>query len=164
MEFDLKTGAIFSTCRNYRYALWRNWEDLKPYVMIIGLNPSTADEKENDPTIVRCIKFAKSWGYGGVCVTNLFAYCATVPSDMKASNDPIGKENDEWLYKLANEADIVVAAWGNDGSYLNRSSEILGKLLNLHCIKMNKSGEPAHPLYLKADLKPLPIRTSHCLE
>ena len=83
--------------------------------MIIGLNPSTADEKENDPTIVRCIKFARSWGYGGVYVTNLFAYCATAPSDMMASNDPIGKENDEWLYKLANEADIVVAAWGNDG-------------------------------------------------
>ena len=85
MEFDLKTGAIFSRCKNYRYALWRNWDDLKPDVMIIGLNPSTADEKENDPTIVRCIKFAKSWGYGGVCVTNLFAYCAKVTSDMKAS-------------------------------------------------------------------------------
>ena len=76
---------------------------------------------------------------------------------MKASNDPIGTENDAWLYKLAREAAIIVAAWGNDGSYLNRSGEILGALLNLHCIKMNKSGEPAHPLYLKADLKPVPI-------
>ena len=72
---------------------------------------------------------------------------------MKASNDQIGTENDAWLYKLAREAAIIVAAWGNDGSYLNRSGEILGALLNLHCIKMNKSGEPAHPLYLKADLK-----------
>ena len=81
----MKSGAIFSSCRKYRYALWRNWDETKPCVMIIGLNPSTADENENDPTITRCINFAKSWGYGGVCVTNLFAYCATVPSDMKAS-------------------------------------------------------------------------------
>ena len=65
--------------------------------MIIGLNPSTADEKENDPTIVRCINFAKSWGYGGVCVANLFAFRATLPIEMMASKDPIGKENDVWL-------------------------------------------------------------------
>jgi hypothetical protein len=90
----LKTDAKFSACRKYRYALWRTWDESKPNVMIIGLNPSTADENENDPTITRCINFAKSWGYGGVCVTNLFAYCATVPSDMKESNDPIGSEND----------------------------------------------------------------------
>ena len=92
----MKTDAKFSACRKYRYALWRTWDESKPNVMIIGLNPSTADENENDPTITRCINFAKSWGYGGVCVTNLFAYCATVPSDMKASNDPIGSENDSW--------------------------------------------------------------------
>ena len=69
--------------------------------MIIGLNPSTDDETKDDPTITRCINFAKSWGYGGVYVTNLFAYRATVPSDMKASNEPIGTENDACLYKLA---------------------------------------------------------------
>jgi len=154
----LKKNAKFSACRKYRYALWRTWDESKPYAMIIGLNPSIADENKNDPTITRCINFATSWGYGAVCVTNLFAYCATVPSDMKASNDPIGTENDAWLYKLAREAAIIVAAWGNDGSYLNRSGEILGALLNLHCIKMNESGEPAHPLYLKADLKPVTMK------
>ena len=142
MECNLKTNAKFSACRKYRYALWRNWDESKPCAMNIGLNPSTADENENDPTITRCINFAKSWGYGGVCVTNLFAFRATVPRDMKTSNDPIGTENDAWLYKLAREAAIIVAAWGNDGSYLNRSGEILGALLNLHCIIMNKSGEP----------------------
>jgi hypothetical protein len=78
---------------------------------------------------------------------------------MKASIDPIGSENDTWINKLSREAAIIVAAWGNDGSYLNRSREILGTLLNLHCIKMNKSGEPAHPLYLKADLKPVLMGT-----
>jgi len=126
--------------------------------MIIGLNPSTADEKNNDPTITRCINFAKFWGYGGVCMTNLFAFRAKKPCDLKASNDPVGKENDTWIFKLSREAAIIVAAWGNDGSFLNRSGKIHGEIFNLHCIKMNKSGQPAHPLYLKADLKPVPMR------
>jgi len=64
MECKLKTDAKLSSCRNYRFALWRTWDDSKPFAMIIGLNPSTADEVENDPTIIRCINFAKSWGYG----------------------------------------------------------------------------------------------------
>lgn len=153
-EFDLKTDAQLSECRKYRYALWRIWDETKPCVMIIGLNPSTADQTQNDPTIIRCINFAKSWGYGGICVANLFAYRATEPSDMKASSDPIGIDNDAWLTRLAKEASIVVAAWGNDGGYLKRSLAVKNALFNLHYIKMNKSGEPAHPLYLKGNLKP----------
>jgi len=133
------------------------WDEDKPLVMIIGLNPSTADEKVNDPTITRCISFACSWGYGGVCVTNLFGFRATAPTDLKAYHDPIGKENDAWVHEMAKEAAIKVAAWGNHGKFLNRSVEILSSLDQLHCIKMNKSGEPAHPLYLKAELKPVPM-------
>ena len=151
--------AKFSTCRKYRYALLRNCDKSKPYLIIIGLNPSTADENKNDPTITRCINFSKSWGFGEVCVTNHFAYRATVPSDMKTSKNPIGTENDAWIYKLSKEASIIVAARGNDGSFLNRSEEILGKLRNLHCKKINKSGHPAHPLFLKTDLKPVPMFT-----
>lgn len=123
--------------------------------MVIGLNPSTADEVEDDATLVRCMNFAKSWGYGGVCMANLFAYRATNPDDMKAQKDPIGTDNDAWLLKLAKEAGIVVAAWGNDGSYLERSTAVRQMLANLYCLKMNKSGEPAHPLYLSADLTPI---------
>jgi hypothetical protein len=159
MECKLKTDAKLSSCRNYRFALWRTWDDSKPFAMIIGLNPSTADEVENDPTITRCINFAKSWGYGGVCMANLFAYRATEPSDMKSHNDPIGAENDMWLTKLAKDAAIVVAAWGNDGNYLNRSTVVKNMLPNLHYLKMNKSGEPAHPLYIKADLAPVVMGT-----
>jgi len=151
----LKTDAKLSECRKYRFALWRTWNEEKPYVMIIGLNPSTADEIENDPTITRCINFAKSWGFGGICMVNLFAYRATSPSEMMSSNDPVGAENDKWLTMLAKDAGIVVAAWGNDGTHLDRSSKIKKLLPNLHYIKMNKSGEPAHPLYLKADLRPV---------
>jgi len=153
----LKTDAKFSDCRRYRYALWRIWDDTKPYVMIIGLNPSTADEMQNDPTITRCISFAQSWGYGGVCMVNLFAFRATVPSDMMDAISPVGPENDKWLTDLAKAAGIVVAAWGNDGVYLRRSAAVKAMFSDLHCIKVNKSGEPAHPLYLKGDLEPVPF-------
>ena len=152
-----KSGAVFSDCRKFRYALWRMWDGDKPLVMIIGLNPSTADEKVNDPTITRCISFARSWGYGGVCVTNLFGFRATAPTELKSYHDPIGKENDAWVHEMAKEAAIKVAAWGNHGKFLNRSVDFLSSLDQLHCIKMNKSGEPAHPLYLKAELKPVPM-------
>ena len=153
----MKTDAKLSDCRKYRYALWRTWDASKPYVMIVGLNPSTADETEDDPTLIRCINFAKSWGYGGVCMANLFAFRATDPSDMKASSDPVGLENDIWLSNLSEDAGIIVAAWGNDGNHLGRASVVKAALPNLYCIKMNKSGEPAHPLYLKASLIPVPI-------
>ena len=152
-----KSGAVFSDCRKYRYALWRMWNEHMPIAMIIGLNPSTADHTRNDPTITRCINFASSWGYGGVCVTNLFGFRATAPTELKAHHDPIGKENDAWVHEMAKGAAITVAAWGNHGKFLNRSLEILPSLDRLHCIKMNKSGEPAHPLYLKSELKPVPM-------
>lgn len=153
----MKTDAKLSNCRKYRYALWRTWDETKPSAMIVGLNPSTANETDDDPTLIRCINFAKSWGYGGVCMANLFAFRATAPSDMMAASDPVGLENDVWLSKLSADAGIVVAAWGNDGIYLGRSTEVKVALTNLYCIKMNKSGEPAHPLYLKSDLVPLPM-------
>ena len=125
--------------------------------MFVGLNPSTADEKNDDPTLTRCINYAKSWGYGGVCMANLFAFRATEPSVMKSAKDPVGSQNNEWLKSLASEAGLVVAAWGNDGSYLGRSKQVIALLPNIYCLKMNKSGEPAHPLYLKADLQAVPM-------
>jgi len=153
----LKNTAKLSECRKYRFALWRTWDDSKPYVMFVGLNPSTADETSDDPTLTRCINYAKSWGFGGVCMANIFAYRATKPNDMKAAVDPIGSENNEWLEKLSNDAGLVVAAWGNDGSHLARSEQVKGILPKLHCLKLNKTGEPVHPLYQKADIKPVPM-------
>lgn len=154
---NLQKGAEFSTCRNYRYALWRVWDTAKPYTLFVCLNPSTADEVADDPTLVRCMNFAQSWGYGGVCMANLFAYRATKPANLLAAKDPIGSKNDEWLLNLANDADLVVAAWGNLGMHLGRAREVMNMLPNLHCLKINKSGEPAHPLYLRADLRPFPF-------
>lgn len=156
----MKNTAKLSSCRNYRYALWRTWDDSKSFVLFVGLNPSTADETTDDATLTRCMNFAKAWGYGGVCMANLFAFRATLPTGMKIANDPIGKENDKWLKKLAKDAGIVVAAWGNDGAFLNRSTHIKTLLPELHYLKMNKSGEPAHPLYLAATLTPSPMNTN----
>lgn len=153
----MKNTAKLSRCRNYRYALWRTWDDSKPYVMFVGLNPSTADENTDDPTLIRCMNFAKSWGYGGVCMANLFAFRATDPNDMKAADKPVGRLNNKWLKELASQAGIVIAAWGNDGIYLGRSKKVVNMLADLHCLKINKSGEPAHPLYQKADQKPIPM-------
>ena len=153
----MRRGAAFSACRNYRYALWRRWDEKRPLVLFVGLNPSKADEKHDDPTSRRCIGFARSWGFGGLCLANLFAFCATVPKDLKAAEDPVGCDNDSWLRCLAGEADLVVAAWGNDGAFRGRSCEVIGLLGDCHCLGVNATGEPVHPLYQRRDRKPLPM-------
>jgi len=148
----LKKQATFSSCRKYRYSLFRIWDEDKSLVLFIGLNPSTADEKEDDPTIRRCINFAKQWDYGGLIMGNLFAYRATQPSDLKQAIEPIGKENDKIIVELSKRADITVVAWGNDGYLHNRDKEVLKLLTNPMCLKINKSGQPAHPLYQPKNL------------
>ena len=152
-------SAIFDKDRIYRYVLWREWPMLdgeerqgfgpeRAYAMFIGLNPSSADEIQDDPTIRRCKAFAKSWGYGRMCMTNLFAFRATNPNEMIAIADPIGPDNDEWLNKLAKDACVLVAAWGEHGKHRGRSAEIISRFSNLKCFGTNKSGSPKHPLYL----------------
>lgn len=155
----MKKDAKLSDCRKYRFALWRIWDESKPQVMFIGLNPSTADETEDDPTLLRCMNYAKLWGFGGVCMANLFSYRATDPAVMLAANDPVGSENDQWLIQLSSTAGLVIAAWGNTGGHMGRSKKVKQLLPNLHCLKINKSGEPAHPLYQKATLQPMPLET-----
>ncbi len=153
--FEQATGANFSRCRKFRYTLWRRWNDRQALVMMIGLNPSTADARRNDPTIRRAIGFARDWGHGGLIMTNLFAYRATYPTDLKATADPIGPRNDEWIRRASSQVDCIVAMWGNDGSWLGRSSRLKAMLSGrLQCLKLNAGGEPAHPLYLPALLRP----------
>lgn len=152
-----QSGAEFSPCRTYRYALWRHW-DWQGYancVAFIGLNPSTADEVIDDPTIRRCIGFAKAWGYGGLYMLNLFAFRATDPAVMKAAADPIGPTNNEQLAYYQTHVGLTIAAWGRHGSHGGRSTGIRGVLRGpVHCLGTNKDGSPKHPLYLKGDTKP----------
>lgn len=151
----MERTAIFSACRTYRYALWRRWGgDRRDYAMFIGLNPSTADETNDDPTVRRCIGYAQDWGYSGLCMTNLFAFRATQPADMKAVSDPVGPDNDKMLRQLASGAGVVVAAWGTHGTHMGRASLVLAMLPFLHCLRLTKDDHPAHPLYLPKVLKP----------
>lgn len=154
----VQRNTILSSCRQYRYVLWREWEATQPsYAMFVGLNPSTADETDDDPTIRRCVAYAKRWGYGALCVANLFAYRATEPATMMAQADPIGADNDRWLVKTAKDAAIIVAAWGASGAHLRRDQAVRLLLAGrLSCLGTTKDGHPRHPLYVKADVVPLP--------
>lgn len=156
----MERKTILSPCRTYRYTLWREFGSVLDdgrYVMFIGLNPSTADEVEDDPTIRRCIGYAKAWGYSALCMVNLFAYRATDPAVMTKADNPIGPDNDKYLSTLAQGASVVVAAWGNDGAYRGRDAQVRAMIPNLHCLSVTKSGQPGHPLYLKKNLLPVPL-------
>ena len=123
------------------------------------LNPSTADERQLDPSCTRARVYAERWGFGALIVTNLFGWRATDPADMKAARDPIGRGNDAAILRAAREARLVVCAWGNHGAHLDRSSKVLSILKNekivLNYLRLNSSGEPAHPLYLPGKLDPV---------
>jgi hypothetical protein len=158
----LKSTAVFSSCRTWRYILHRVWAADQPQVMVVGLNPSTATETVNDPTVTRCINYARAWGYGGMVMTNLFAFRATDLRVMKAAPDPVGPENNHWLLETAKNSSLVLCAWGNHGVYENRAQIIpelfRGTGITLHCLGFTKFGAPKHPLYLKADLRPVEFR------
>lgn len=155
-EAELDTGATFSPCRLYRYLLWRKWSagDLACFLM---LNPSTADEINNDPTIERCERRTRVWGYGGLLVCNLFAYRATDPAEMKRAADPVGPGNDAAILDAAMRSVMVIAAWGGNGAYRGRETAVLRLLTcrNLHCLRVGKNGQPCHPLYMPYDLQPI---------
>lgn len=153
----LSSNAVFSEDKKYRYTLWRAWDLTLPAVMLIGLNPSRANEIDNDPTIRRCIAFAKYWGFGQFYMTNLFAYIATKPKDLKLETNPIGTENDYWLKEIQGRTNLTVFVWGTNGNYLNRDKEVGLLIESPHCISISKHGFPNHPLYLKNTLKPVPF-------
>lgn len=148
---DNLSGAIFSEDRRYRYQLWRIWDESKHKIMFIGLNPSTANESTDDPTIRRVIRFAKDWGYGGVLMGNLFALISPYPNDLFTSNDPLG-DNDKHLKVMVESAEKVVFAWGAFSQAVNREAEV-SSWIDGYCLGKNKDGSPKHPLYLKSDTK-----------
>lgn len=150
-------GAEFSSCRNYRYSLWRIWDIDKPKVMFIGLNPSTANENSNDPTIRRVIGFAKAWGYGGVYMMNCWAYIATKPTDLKIN--PMSTEwNDNMLTVISSRCKDVVFAWGNFKivTQTGRDKVLMEMFPNAKALIVNKDGSPRHPLYVPLSTTPVP--------
>lgn len=154
---DDRRLATFDEDREYRYRLRRTWDAAKPTVVFLMLNPSTADEEADDPTIRRCVNFAKDWGYGTLDVVNLFALRATDPSDLCEHQAPIGDENDAYLREVCEEAGLVVAAWGANGSLQDRAREVASLLdADLHALDTTKAGHPVHPLYQPSDAEPVP--------
>lgn len=149
------SGADISACGRYRYSLWRRWGP-GPSVLFVGLNPSTADATLDDPTIRRCIGFARAWGYGGLVMANLFAWRDTAPAGMMAAADPVGPDNDRVLQAEHVRAALTVAAWGAHGAHLGRDEVVRALLPRLHCLRLTKHGHPGHPLYLPASLQPVP--------
>lgn len=155
----MQGNARLSPCRKYRYQLWRRWRK-GPSLVWLLLNPSTADEKENDATIKRCIGFAQMWGYGRIDVINLFAFRSTNPNDLDLAHDPVGPENDKVIRRYGNEQ--MIAGWGDKGSaraYRNERALAVIQLLKslnckIFCLGVTKKGQPRHPVRLPYVMKP----------
>jgi len=154
----MEKSAIISSCEKYRYELVRSWASNRP-CCFIGLNPSTADASDDDPTIRRCIGFARDWGCGSLIMTNLYAYRATNPQDMfkarKLGTDIVGPRNDEFLESVMDSGGLIVAAWGAHGNDSLKGKDLIQTGL-LHHLGLNKNGSPKHPLYLRKDTQPQP--------
>ena len=155
---DAPSVAIYSDCERYRYSLTRIWDPKGARIMFVMLNPSTATEVQNDPTVERCERRARALGYGAFRVTNIFAWRATDPKKMRAVDDAIGPANDAAILAGADWADLVVAAWGTHGAHLDRGPTV-ERLLRaaghgLFHLGLTKAGHPKHPLYIAYDQRP----------
>lgn len=152
--------ATFSPCRTWRYRLERRWS-AGPTAAFILLNPSTADETNDDPTIRRCIGYAKGWGYGGLVLGNIFALRSTDPKGLYSHPDPVGPDNDRVLAEIAREADRIVCGWGTHGAFTGRGGAVLRVIREAGAtplaLKLTSAGHPGHPLYLRSDLEPRPF-------
>lgn len=151
----MKKGAVISSCGKYRYKLWRVWDHSKPLVLFVMHNPSKADADIDDPTITRCINFAKSWGYGGFYVGNLSAYRATDPKELKVlkASHLYTSENVDAIYEMEAVTECTVLAYGV--TKLNPLVVGFKHPERLHYITLSKHGFPCHPLYLKKNLTPV---------
>ena len=143
----MKKNAVISECDKYRYSLVREWDKSKGKVLFIMLNPSTADSNQDDPTIRRCVNYAKSWEkYGGIMVGNLFAFRSRNPKDLKSVRDPVGSNNLRFLKEMIVKSSLVVCAWGN--GYGGPPQYLINMTNDLYFLSLNKDGSPSHPLML----------------
>jgi hypothetical protein len=166
---DERSGAILSPCGTYRYHLWRRWNPDLPTMVWVMLNPSTADAKADDPTIRRCVGFAKREGCGGISVRNVFALRATDPSELSKHPDPFGPKNEAYLLHARNVSlmTVLVLGWGARladkrlRDYYRRA-EACCVTQKPNCFGVTKDGDPRHPLYLKGDAPLVPWEPQPC--
>lgn len=160
MQLSLATtrSAEFSPCRRYRYTLRIVWEPSLPLLVVVGLNPSTADESKDDPTLRRVQGFARDMGRGGVLMLNFFAWRETNSALLRQVAEPVGAENTPenfWRWIQSAGGLRPVAAWGTKAKQLDPARwEMLRRSTRFDCFRTTKDGEPEHPLYLPADLRP----------
>lgn len=159
MKGDAASEAVYSECERYRYLLTRSW-GRGAKVLFVMLNPSTATEVQNDPTVERCERRARALGFGAFRVTNIFAFRATDPRVMRAAPDPVGPDNDAAILQSLDWADAVVCAWGNHGLHLDRGAAVEAMLrasgARLTHLGLTGQGQPRHPLYVGYDRQPEP--------
>lgn len=159
----LAPTARWSPCGLYRYELTRTWDAAREPLVVIGLNPSTATEHLDDPTIRRCMGFARREGAGGLIMLNLYALRSTDRRALRTHADPVGPDNDRWLHWwLGTEPELrAVAAWGTWGGLHGRDRVLAERYpCRLLCWRVTRDGHPQHPLYLPNDapLQPWPGR------
>lgn len=148
IDLNVPKSAIFSEDRKYRYALWRVWNQSRPLRLQIGLNPSTANEISDDPTITRGITRAARDGFGGFLMANLYAYVSTNPEVLLGGGEFVGIENDAYLKQMIALAGQTVCGWGSFPAVVKRANAVLEMIPEPYCLGINKDGQPKHPLYI----------------
>ncbi|MBN2907500.1 MAG: DUF1643 domain-containing protein [Rhodobacteraceae bacterium] len=152
LKGDAASDAVYSDCEAYRYLLTRTWDAHGRKALFVMLNPSTATEVQNDPTVERCERRARALGFGAFRVTNIFAFRATDPRVMRAAPDPVGPQNDAAIRDSATWADQIICAWGTHGAHLDRGPAVAALLRRtgrpLWHLGLTKDGHPRHPLYI----------------
>lgn len=158
-------SARFSRCGSYRYELLRSWDEGSGCCVFIGLNPSTADAGVDDPTVRRCMGFARDWGYQQLRLVNLFAYRTPYPRELVRCSDPAGSANRRAIRRACRSADKVVAAWGAHGSLRDQAQKLsdIWADLTLECFGLTQTGHPLHPLYQRRDAILQPFRTGRSI-
>lgn len=150
----MEKSAVISDCGTYRYLLTRRWES-GPSMLWIMLNPSTADAETDDPTITRCIGFARAWGFAGLEVVNLFAFRSSKPAVLKKAELPVGAHNNEHIRDAADRHGRIVCAWGATTWPLAKARALTVRAMlsafPLLCLARTKDGAPQHPLFVKGD-------------
>lgn len=156
----LRGAARFSPCGGYRWWLGRCWCPERSGLLFIGLNPSRADGRRDDPTLRRLARFARDWGFGGIEVVNLFSAVASSPRLLSTLNDPVGARTDGWIRQraMAERVEAIWLGWGNQGGWRQRDRQVLGLLRTavptkpLLTLGATRQGQPRHPLYALASL------------